>query len=150
MGHDTPLNGPAAPHFQTRARAFARRAPGRNRIPGQRLWLSNYEIARLITERIQQLEAGKEPGVLLTESMIETKHVVLEEYRQGMLHSPGEKAQLTRTFPDGVQDVVECFQGKWTVTRVAVDGKMERPRAFEPLPSPELLVNFDPSRFQYL
>jgi hypothetical protein len=61
MSCGTPLNGPAAPHC-------ARRAPGRNRIPGQRLWLSDYEIVRLITERIQQLEAGKEPGLLLTES----------------------------------------------------------------------------------
>lgn len=119
-----------------------------DRIAGQRLWLSNYEIVRLITERIQQLEAGKEPGVPLTEAMLETKDVVLEEYRQGRLHSPGEKAQLTRSFPDGVQDVVECFQGKWTVTRVAPDGSMERPRAFEPLPEPELLVDFDPSTYQ--
>lgn len=117
------------------------------RIPGQRKLLNEYEVARLITERIQELELGSEPNpdVKFDKSITRTVDIVYEEYKNYRIHSKDSCTQLIRTFPNGAKDVVQCKDGQWTITRI--EGSVEYPPTyFYPDPEPEFVKYYDPSK----
>ena len=110
--------------------------------PGQRYSLSDYEVARWLREREEEVETlGKAPGVPLRvtgadgrpRSLCSTQEVVQEELRQWRLHSPGESSRLVRELLDspGHRDVLECCEGTLTCTRIRPDGVRHLPVRLE-------------------